>query len=234
MRVTIVTETYYPQVNGVSRTLGELARHLRECGDSVQLIHPDYGHPPEAGDFSHRVRSIVLPFYKELHLPCPPFRPVHQAIAVFRPDVVHIATEATLGLSVLRYALRRQLNVVSSFHTNFYQYTHHYGVGWTRGIIWRYLRWFHNRTWETYVPSEATIRDLEPLGFERMILWRRGVDSTLFRPDRPGRFEVRRALGWAPEDLAIGYVGRIAPKRTSITWPRHWRGWRRNDRESVF
>ena len=43
MRVTLVTETYFPQVNGVSRTLGELVRFLRENGDEVQLIYPDYG-----------------------------------------------------------------------------------------------------------------------------------------------------------------------------------------------
>jgi glycosyltransferase involved in cell wall biosynthesis len=213
MRVTIVTETYFPQVNGVSRTLGELVRHLRECGDAVQLIHPDYGQPTEAGDGSYAVPSIVLPFYKELHLPRPPFRPVHRAIAAFRPDVVHIATEATLGLSVLRLALRRKLNVVSSFHTNFNQYTGHYGIGWAQGLIWRYLRWFHNRTWETYVPSKATIRDLEPLGFERLVLWKRGVDSRLFRPDRPRRLEIRRAFGWAPEDPVIAYVSRIAPEK---------------------
>jgi glycosyltransferase involved in cell wall biosynthesis len=213
MRVTIVTETYFPQVNGVSRTLGELVRYLRGCGDAVQVIHPDYGHPAEAGGGSLPVRSIVLPFYKELHLPRPPFRLVHRAIASFGPDVLHIATEATLGFSVLRHALRRRLNVVTSFHTNFDQYTGHYGVGWTRGIIWRYLRWFHNQTLETYVPSEATIRELVPLGFQRLVLWKRGVDSTLFRPDRPGRFEIRRALGWGPEDLVIGYVSRIAPEK---------------------
>ena len=47
MRVSLVTETYFPQVNGVSRTLGELVRHLTEQGDQVQLIHPDYGEPAE-------------------------------------------------------------------------------------------------------------------------------------------------------------------------------------------
>ena len=43
MRVTIVTETYAPQVNGVSRTLGHLVRYLASTGDTVQVIHPDYG-----------------------------------------------------------------------------------------------------------------------------------------------------------------------------------------------
>jgi hypothetical protein len=213
MRVTLVTETYFPQVNGVSRTLGQLVRHLTECGDSIQLIHPDYGPGVEHDERAHLVRSIVLPFYKELHLPLPPFRPVHRAIASFGPGLIHIATEATLGLSVLRFALRNRLNTVSSFHTNFDQYSGHYGFSWARGMIWRYLRWFHNDTRETYVPSQATIRELERLGFERMMLWKRGVDSSLFRPDRAGRFHVRRALGWGPEDVVITYVSRIAPEK---------------------
>ena len=45
MRVTLVTETYFPQVNGVSRTLGQLVRALTRMGDHVQVVHPDYGEP---------------------------------------------------------------------------------------------------------------------------------------------------------------------------------------------
>jgi glycosyltransferase involved in cell wall biosynthesis len=213
MRITIVTETYFPQVNGVSRTLGELVRHLTECGDSVQLIHPDYGGAIEEHGESHAVRAVRLPFYKELYLPLPPFGGIHRAIARFRPDLVHIATEATLGLSALQFARRRRLKIVSSFHTNFDQYSRHYRVGWAKGVIGRYLRWFHNSTLETYVPSQATIHELEALGFERLELWKRGVDAEMFRSDRPGRQAVRRALGWSPEDLVIAYVSRIAPEK---------------------
>jgi glycosyltransferase involved in cell wall biosynthesis len=215
MRLTLVTETYFPQVNGVSRTLNQLVRYLDKAGDEVQLIRPDYGVAAETppGERHHLVRSVVLPFYKELRLPLPPFGRVHRAIDAFRPDLVHIATEATLGLSVLRYAAWRGYPVVSSFHTNFDQYSDHYRVGWARGTIWRYLRWFHNRTRETYVPSRTTIADLERRGFERLVLWPRGVDGRLFRPDRPGREAVRRALGFAPDEVVIGYVGRIAAEK---------------------
>ncbi|HMF38605.1 MAG TPA: glycosyltransferase family 1 protein [Isosphaeraceae bacterium] len=212
MRVSVITETYFPQVNGVSRTLGELVRHLTERGDLVQLIHPNYGEPAGRPDV-HLVRSVIVPFYKELYLPLPPFGSVRRAIDMFQPDVVHIATEATLGLTVLRHVLRRKLVTVSSFHTNFDQYSRHYRIGWANWTIWRYLRWFHNRTRETYVPSLTTIKGLETLGFERLVLWPRGVDSTLFRPDRPGRQQVRRALGWGPNDLVISYVSRIAPEK---------------------
>jgi glycosyltransferase involved in cell wall biosynthesis len=212
MRVTLVTETYFPQVNGVSRTLGQLVRYLEGRGDIVQLVQPDYGESPEH-ERVHLVRSIALPFYKELVLPLPPFGDVRQAIDAFAPDIVHIATEATLGLSVLRHLLARKRPTVSSFHTNFDQYSTHYRVGFARGTIWRYLRWFHNRTRETYVPSRSTIAELQSRGFERLVLWPRGVDSTLFRPDRPGRVEVRSALGFGPDDVVVAYVSRIAAEK---------------------
>jgi glycosyltransferase involved in cell wall biosynthesis len=212
MRITLVTETYFPQVNGVSRTLGELVRYLRDRGDQVQLIHPDYGEAAD-GDQSRLVRSIVLPFYTDLKLPLPPFGAVHSAIDAFRPDILHIATEATLGLGILRYARKRRLVVVSSFHTNFDQYSNHYRVGWARGAICRYLRWFHNCTRETYVPSQTTIDELVQLGFERLVLWKRGVDGDLFRPDRPGAIAVRRANGFAESDVVITYVSRIAAEK---------------------
>ena len=212
MRVSLVTDTYYPQVNGVSRTLGQLVRYLTERGDEVQLFHPHYGQPPIEGNHV-LVRSFPLPFYKELHLPIPPFGKVKRAIDAFRPDVVHIATEATLGLTLLRYCLAREIPAVSSFHTNFDQYSAHYRVGFLSGTIWRYLRWFHNRTLETYVPSRATIADLQARGFERLVLWPRGVDSKMFRPDRPGRDRVRGELGFTPGDVVVTYVSRIAAEK---------------------
>lgn len=212
MRVSLVTETYFPQVNGVSRTLGHLARHLRERGDAVQLIHPDYGEPSSDPD-ECLVRSYCLPFYKELYLPIPPFGRVRRALDDFKPDLVHIATEATLGYNLLQHCRSLRYPTVSSFHTNFDQYSAHYRVGFASGTIWRYLRWFHNRTIETYVPSRATIRDLEDRGFERLVLWPRGVDSTLFRPNRPRREALRTSLGFNPGDVVIAYVSRIAAEK---------------------
>ena len=213
MRITIVTETYFPQVNGVSRTLRELVRHLTECGDTVQVIHPDYGEAIQGSDHAHAVRSVVLPFYKELYLPLPPFGGVRRAMDAFQPDLVHIATEATLGLErpPLRLEATAQHRVELPYELRPVQPALSGRLG--AGVIARYLRWFHNRTRETYVPSDATIRELEGLGFERLVLWKRGVDASTFRPDRPGRQDVRRALGWSPDDVVITYVSRIAPEK---------------------
>lgn len=211
MRITIATETFAPQVNGVSRTLGQLVRVLEADGHTVQVIHPDYGRPAEPGHVA--VRSMRVPFYPELRLPLPPFGRTCRAIDAFHPDLIHVATEATLGRAVLRHALRRGVPLVTSFHTNFDQYTAHYGVGWAAALVWRYLRRFHNAGRETYVPSRATIAQLRRRGFERLVLWPRGVDGHLFDPSRPGRAAVRARLGFAPGDVVIGHVSRIAVEK---------------------
>ena len=209
MRVCLVTETYFPQVNGVSRTLGQLTRVLMEHGDEVQIIQPRYKTRPEH-EQTITVRAINPPFYRELYLPLPPFQAVRRGIDEFKPDIVHVATEATLGLAVLKHCQRQKLPVVSSFHTNFDQYSDHYRVGWFGPLVWRYLRWFHNGTRQTYVPSMATISELSDRGFERLVLWPRGVDGHTFRPDRPRREAIRTALGVKPDQVLVGHVSRLA------------------------
>ena len=160
------------------------------------------------------VPSIVLPFYKELHLPRPPFGRVHRAIAAFRPDIVHIATEATLGWSVLRYALRRGLAVVSSFHTNFDQYSQplrgRLGQGSDLAL--------------SALVSQQHARDVRSVeGDDRRSRgdgassgWYcggAGLIARCFRPDRPGGSRCGALSGWSPDDVVITYVSRIAPEK---------------------
>ncbi len=214
MKITIVTETYFPQVNGVSRTLGQLVKFLESRGDQIQLIRPNYGEEPEVPN-QVLVHAVPLPFYPEVRLPPPTFGEVLPVIDAFQPHLVHIATEAVLGLAVLRHALKHKIPVVSSFHTNFDRYCEHYQIAWASWLIRRYLRWFHNSTLETYVPSRTTIAELEAYGIERLALWPRGVDARLFHPDRPGRNRIREKLDFDTKNIVIAYVGRIAAEKNT-------------------
>ena len=215
LRLSLVTETYFPQVNGVSRTLDRLVRYCAGQGDRVQLLMPDYREnvpalPPLVEKSAWR--TIPLPFYQEVVLPLVTVAMVERALRDFRPDLVHIATEGPLGWAALRAARRLALPVVSSYHTNFCQYLETYRAARLAPLGWRYLRWFHNATLATFCPAPSTRRLLEEKGFRNVDIWSRGVDSHRFHPGKRDH-RLRESLGVGPDDLLLMYAGRLANEK---------------------
>jgi glycosyltransferase involved in cell wall biosynthesis len=102
--------------------------------------------------------------------------------------------------------------VSSDFHTNFHFYAGHYGFAWLQGAVVRYLRWIHNRTVCTLVPTEQMRAELEHLGIERLRIAGRGVDAALFNPARRSA-ELRRQWGCRGDELVVISVGRLAPEK---------------------
>jgi glycosyltransferase involved in cell wall biosynthesis len=212
MRLVLVTETFPPEVNGVARTLGRWLEAFRRRGHSVQVIRPRQ--LPERGT-PNRVLGLRIPFYPELRFGLASPLRLSRTLARARPDLVHIATEGPLGLAALVAAGRLGVPVAASFHTNFDYYAAHYGLGPLKSVIVGYLRWFHNRAAVTLVPSASTCRRLDELGFCRVELWSRGVDSELFHP-RCRDAELRSSLGLGPDDCLLLYAGRLAAEKNVI------------------
>ena len=129
-----------------------------------------------------------------------------------RPDVAYVATEGPLGWSAVRCARRLRIPTLSGLHTNYHRYSRHYHVGWLQPLILRYLRWFHNQTTGTLVPCENLRERLHSLDFKNVCCLGRGVDSQLFAPQRRCA-ELRRGWGVSDRELAILYLGRVAPEK---------------------
>ncbi|GAB6083229.1 glycosyltransferase family 1 protein [Desulfuromonas carbonis] len=214
MRIAIVSETWLPQINGVSRTLNQLANYLVACGDQLLLLTPRYrqGLTLPVGSEAECFPALPLPFYSEVLLPVvTPLRLLHR-LAAFVPDLVHIATEGPLGWAALRAARRLGLPVVSSYHTNFAQYLASYRLGALETVAWDYLRKFHNRTDLTLCPTPSIVGMLAERGFRNLIVWPRGVDAARFHP-RHRDPELRRSLGIAGDEVVLLFVGRLAAEK---------------------
>ena len=219
MRITLITETFFPQINGVSRTLDRLTRYLASQGDQVQLIAPAYSESErEASPLADRtaLRAFPLPFYREVL--CVPVRPatVARALRSFGPQVVHIATEGPLGWAGLVACRRLGLPRVSSYHTNFAQYARAYRLRWLTPLIWRYLRWFHNHTERTFCPTPSIRAILEDQGFRNVDIWARGVDADRFSPHHRDE-ALRQEYGFAPETVVLVHSGRLAAEKNIQT-----------------
>lgn len=209
MRLALATETYLPEVNGVARTLGRWVEAFRQRGHEVLVVRPkrrDERSRPEL------VQGLALPNYPQVRLGVSsPWR-MRKLLRAFHPDLVHIATEGPLGFSVLWACRMLGLPVASSFHTNFDQYLGHYGLGIFSWVAGTYLRWFHNHTRVTLVPSEGTRRRLLAAGMQRVEIWSRGVDAAAFHP-RHRDPALRAELGLGDGDVLLTYVGRIASEK---------------------
>ena len=214
LHIALISETYPPEINGVANTLGRLVEGLRGRGHRVQLVRPRQAADPAQPQDADLLltRGWPLPGYPGLQWGQSALHKLLRRWQRQRPDVLYIATEGPLGLSALRAARRLGIPVVSGFHTNFQQYTGHYGVGLLTRLLTNYLRWFHNRSQLTLVPSTGQQIELQRRDFERLALLARGVDSQLFHPSRRDE-ELRASWGLGPDELAVVHVGRLAAEK---------------------
>ena len=219
LRIAVVSETYPPEVNGVAVTLSKVVEGLRSANHAVQLIRlRQNGTDAAAQDDMYAgyqevlMRGFPIPNYPDLRMGIPSKSTLIRLWQLKRPDVVHIATEGPLGWSALRAAMYLKLPVSTDYRTNFQSYSTHYGVGFLYKPIMAYLKKFHNLAGCTMVPTEALCASLAAVGFQRLKVVSRGVDTVAYDPAHRSD-ALRQQWGLAPQDLAVLCVGRLAKEK---------------------
>jgi glycosyltransferase involved in cell wall biosynthesis len=212
VRIAFVTETYPPELNGVSLTVERTVRHLRQRGHAVELVRPrQRGEPALDSDEELRTGGCPIPMYPDLRMGLASASSLRRRFERTRPQLVHVATEGPLGWAALQAARSLRLPVTSDFRTNFHQYSRYYGLGWLSPLVHDTLRRFHNRAQLTFVPTAAVRGELTAAGFLRLEVVGRGVDTVLFTPDKRSA-ELRRQ--WDADDgPVLLYVGRLAAEK---------------------
>ncbi len=127
------------------------------------------------------------------------------------PDLIHCATEFSIGWLGQALARRRGLRVVTSYHTDFSRYTEAYGMAWLRPTVSRHLARFHGRAIRTYTPSAPAKADLLAMGVADVEVWGRGVDIETFHPRH--RSEPLRAAYGRRDSVIFLHVGRLAAEK---------------------
>ncbi len=188
--MAIVTESFLPWVNGVTRTVTALTAHLRRGGHQALLFAPGQGVEEHDGFEVVRVRGVTGVLYPDLTI-APVAPGMRRRLREFAPDIVHLASPAALGACGARAARRAGLPVVAHYQTDLMAYARAYGgvpLALAAGAV---ERRFYNRCALTYAPTPPMAEELRRRGFERVRVSGRGVDTQLFRPGRPGAVWAR-------------------------------------------
>lgn len=190
-RLTLVTDAWFPQINGVVTTLSNLVIELTNQGIEVDIIQPS------------EYKSFPLPTYHEIRCVWRP-KGLENRILSFKPDAIHIATEGSLGWFARRIAIKNELPFTTGYHTRYPEYIRaRLPIPIT--VIYALLRFFHTPAQKTLVPAQSILQDLDVKGFKHLALMTRGVNIDVFNPQQ------KRDLNYTKPIML--YVGRIAPEK---------------------
>jgi len=214
MIITIVSETFLPEINGVAMTLGKLVTGLIDGGHCVQLVCPHIKNRNIIKGISyHPVKGIPIPRYSEAKFGLPSKKILNKLWLKQRPDVIYVATEGPLGWSAINLAKKLDIPSVSGFHTNFHTYSQHYGIGLIEKIVLKYLVTLHNKSKMTLTPTQEQKNKLSDMGINDVSILSRGVDTDLFSP---AKRDINLRLSWGvvnQQDPVLLYVGRLAAEK---------------------
>ncbi len=210
LRVLVVSESFLPQVNGVTNSVRRVLEHLAAEGHVAELVAPT-GPASYAGFPVTVARGPSLPFYRDFRIGLETRRRLRFVMQRFRPDVVHLASPATLGHQAALVAQELGIPAVAVYQTDLVGFALRYGIAGGPRAMARLTTRIHGRVARTLAPSSASMRQLADLGVADTHLWPRGVDLEAFHPGRRDD-AVRDRI--APDGrLLVGYVGRLAAEK---------------------
>ncbi|MDR6999066.1 glycosyltransferase family 1 protein [Neobacillus niacini] len=211
MKIAIFTDTFYPDINGVARTLKRFTEYLEAKNITFKIFAPESDNEDYAASHIHRFKSLSFFLYPECRVAFPNLLHIKAELLKFSPDLIHVTTPFSLGLSGVYFAKKLNIPLVGSYHTDFDQYLNYYDLQFLSKFLWKYMNWFHHTCAKVFVPSKETFSQLKQHGFTNLEIWPRGVDCKIFQPFYDKK-TIREKYRLSKKYL-LTFVGRLAPEK---------------------
>ena len=212
MRIAIVTESFLPQINGVTNSVLRVLEHLKNEDHQALVIAPESIDAPREyeGFRIKRVPSLEMKGLIPLGFPQRALEPL---IDGFAPDVIHLASPIFLGKYASKIAQNLNIPTLSIYQTDVAGFARHYGLTVAHNSLKKWVAKIHSSSDRTLAPSTWSCKDLEQSGVKNVHLWQRGVDAVKFSPEKRDIDLRCELLGSRPDRKIIGYVGRLANEK---------------------
>ena len=184
-KILIATDSF-DQVNGVSTTYRNILKYSRK---KTFVVHP--------GLFQWTNFSV----YPEVQFCTEPFK-AFKKIKEIAPTHIHIGTEGPIGLAARIYCKLNKIPYTTGYHTKFPEYL------WKllripKFLTYAYLKVFHNDSKAILVPSSSCQEELIKKGFNRVVVWTRGVAKNLISHKPYKKYQSPKII----------YVGRVSKEK---------------------
>jgi len=220
MKICMFTNTYLPHVGGVARSVAIFTEDLRQKGNDVLVIAPEYSDSePQSENEGHVLRVPAIQNFNgsdfSVRIPMPFI--IDDTIDNFKPDVIHSHHPYLLGDAALRAARRRGLPLIFTHHTLYEEYTHYVSNNsdTMKHFAMHLSTEFANMCTSVVAPSLSIVRLIKRRGVMTPVVEiPTGVDVGFFSEGQRGQFREEFQI---PQDaFVIGHLGRLAPEKNLI------------------
>lgn len=215
--IAVFSDSYIPVLNGVSISIRDQVRALREAGHSVHVFTSGAPGYVESDPNVHRFFALETPWTRAYPLALPPFYPMLREFRKHRFDLIHAHTPFTVGFVGLRWAQSHNLPIVSTYHTLYDKYAHYIPYFPKRYIRYRcakHTNFFYNQVDQVITPSEASSRWLQRHSVTTPITV---IPTATATKQDISRAQARARLGLNAGAKVLLYVGRIAREKNIET-----------------
>ena len=204
IKVAFFAEILIEDFDGASRTMFQLLGRIPHERFEFLFI---CGVGPETlfGYDCVRIPTVPLPMNAGYRMAVPILskRRIRNRLRDFEPHIVHIATPSLLGEFAVQFPAAQALTVLSIYHTHFISYIDYYFrhvpalIPFVKRNVAVRQKKFYNRCRLIYVPAETILGEMAEMGIERtrMKIWKRGMDTRLFSPEKRNLERMRRLTG---------------------------------------
>lgn len=214
MKILMISDVYFPRVNGVSTSIATFRRDLVDHGHEVHLIAPDYGQVTDDEHHIYRIPSRYLILDPEDRLIKSSYvLAMRDQLNQEGFDILHIQTPFAAHFLGVRLARELGIPRVETYHTFFEEYLHYYisflPKNFMRFLARRLSCHQCNNLDGMVVPSSAMMYTLRNYGIETHAqIIPTGLELDSFKQGDGFNFRLMRGI--QPQRLVIAYVGRVA------------------------
>lgn len=223
LSIGLFSDTFTPDVNGVSVSVQTLKTQLEKMGHTVYVITPTVETKLTGVEFKDgilRMPSIKLKQLYGYRLSRPYSIKATRYIKEMQLDICHINTEFSARMFATAISSMYDIPLVSTYHTMYEDYTHYVTHGHldkaSKKIVGWYTKFLFEKRGEVIVPSSKTAATLKRYGITKhMHIVPTGIDTSRFSPDNINReriAEIKKDYG-LEDKFVLSYVGRLAPEK---------------------
>jgi 1,2-diacylglycerol 3-alpha-glucosyltransferase len=220
MKIALFSDTFPPEINGVSVSVDLHQQILTQQGHEVLVITTNpFGRHLDFQPNLIRIPGLELKKLYGYRLSTFFSAKVYQQVKKWQPDLIHIHTDAGIGIFGKIVAFFLKVPTVVTYHTMYEDYTHY--AGFLKGLANRVVRQFSKsiaeQCTEFIAPSNKTKDRIRSYGVDRFInIVPTGVDFSRFDLQQ---LDAQKLIAlkqqWVkPNEKIILSLGRVAKEKS--------------------